>query len=339
MNYVSCKYIPRDIWYIIGKFLSYDAFRELGMIRGSYFLQNNLSYKEYYEEEILGRISTKHMNYIDAIDTVLRGYQYNRSVFDKLFFVCRDDYMALLRKMTITPDMLVYIRHVVKYVAIHGDMEMLEYLLKLDPNCYKDDRYVILKMAVLNKQWHVLRYLIEMDSECIKAGEVPYDALRVAAELGYMEIVKYYAERDLLGLKFALIKAAEKGHIEIVKYLMNIDSNFLRDGNYAAMINAACYGQLPIVKYLVEIDPRGISTDDYRGLRHAASSGHLDIVKYLVEKDIGGIYADYQGALRWAVLNDKDDVVEYLIQKGCDPQTIVAKKKARYARYFPITDR
>ncbi len=111
-----------------------------------------------------------------------------------------------------------------------------------------------------------------------------YTAMSLAAQNGYLEIVKYLVSKGAkLADKFAknrdILLAIENGYLEIVKYLVE---NFNFGELNGFLIVAAQNGYLEIVKYLVSkgVDYQDVFDENW-AMYYATKNGHLDVVKYL----------------------------------------------------------
>ena len=161
---------------------------------------------------------------------------------------------------------------------------------------------------------------IEEVKNIILSGKtLPSMALRLAAENGYMDMVKYLVEKggDKIGESYskALCGASGKGHIEIVAFLSEvIKKNGITGSGERAMVNAASNGHLNVLKYLVE-HANNIYDCHRSVIVSAAGKGHLDIIEYLLS------VADQQrhvldDALCIAGANGHLAVVKYLSDHG-----------------------
>ncbi len=141
--------------------------------------------------------------------------------------------------------------------------------------------------------------------------------LRIAAEKGYLDLVKYlYSSRvQESAADTALLSAIQHGHIDVVSYFESKGIN-LRGYENDALKMAAQDGHLNTVEYAVS-QGADIHTGNDHALRYAAMNGYLDIVEYLVENG-ADIHAVNDDALRDAAANGYLDVVKYLVENGSD---------------------
>ena len=137
-------------------------------------------------------------------------------------------------------------------------------------------------------------------------------ALRLASEYGYLDIVKYlisaganiHADDD-----YALRWASSNDHLDIVKYLISAGAN-IHGWDDGALRGASYHGHLDIVKYLISAGANIHAQDDV-ALRWASSYGHTEIVKYLISAG-ANIHAQSDDALRLASKYGHTEVVKYL---------------------------
>ena len=76
-------------------------------------------------------------------------------------------------------------------------------------------------------------------------------SIRIAVEIGHLEIVKYLVEqaKDTSYTNYTLNLAAAHGHLEIVKYLIDKKAD-IHIGNDSSLRWAAIYGHLEVINYL-----------------------------------------------------------------------------------------
>ena len=107
-------------------------------------------------------------------------------------------------------------------------------------------------------------------------------ALLLAANEGYLDIVKYLVENGANISEFkelALTEAINNNHLDIVKYLITLgdSSQEILDNALYAAINA---NNLPIVKYLIQQGADIYNNNDF--IMSAADKNHDEIVEYLI---------------------------------------------------------
>ena len=158
----------------------------------------------------------------------------------------------------------------------------------------------------------LVKYVIE--KRVIKDAKV--SGLKLAAEQGHLEIVKWLVKYGVTPLDDALIGAANKGHIEIVKYLLKRGANVHAKSDQA-LGDASRTGNLEMVKLLVESGANIHAVQDY-ALRIAAGKGHLDVVKYFVEHGADVNAMDGEPLIQ-AAYNRKLAVLKYLVRQGANP--------------------
>ncbi|QTG98974.1 ankyrin repeat domain-containing protein [Wolbachia pipientis] len=157
-------------------------------------------------------------------------------------------------------------------------------------------------------------------------------ALGIAAQNGYLEIVKILKEKgaDINAVDYnkdtPLHLAAQNGYLEIVKILKEkgADINAVDYNKDTPLHLAAQNGYLEIVKILKEkgADINAVDYNKDTPLHLAAQNGYLEIVKILKEKgaDINAVDYNKDTPLHLAARGGFFDVVMYLIEKqaSCD---------------------
>ena len=109
------------------------------------------------------------------------------------------------------------------------------------------------------------------------------DALDIASESGFLNIVKYLVKEGTKNLNLSLALASSEGHLDIVKFLLKegADVDYWND---VPLRHASKNGHLDIVKYLVK-NGADIHAADNEGLdaplRLATQHGHLEVANYL----------------------------------------------------------
>ena len=134
------------------------------------------------------------------------------------------------------------------------------------------------------------------------------NTMRIAAEQGNLEMVKYCVAKKCPINGWACAEAAGNGHLEVLKYLRE-EVKAPWDSRTADW--AASNGHLHILEYLVErkFDKYGVCACEY-----AAMNGHLDCLKYLHET----AKAPWnEGALEGAHENNHPECVQYLLDNNC----------------------
>ena len=187
---------------------------------------------------------------------------------------------------------------------------------------------------------------IESIKSLIQSGDIINNtALRVAAENGKTEVIKYLIEYTQAGhngsastsrretsstpieksawgsaesrYHTALCAAAGGGHLDIVELLTDIiGKDIIRGIGDRGAVKAACKGHLHIVKYLVENVHNMFA--DHRGIIwSAAANGHLHILKYIAS--IGHLVRHISDdAICVAGANGHLSVVMYLVEHGAN---------------------
>lgn len=177
----------------------------------------------------------------------------------------------------------------------------------------------LLLMAAQLGYLPIVKYLVEELNTSVHSSDGIYTVLYYASASGHLSIVKYLVEHGADVNYFAGIPiqgASHNGHLSIVQYLMEHGANMYL--NHALKI-AASTGRLDIVKYFVEQGVDLLMYDNV-ALRSAAKSGYLDVVKYLIDHgaDIHSGGVSPGESLRLAMQNKHYSVVKYLIEHGAD---------------------
>jgi ankyrin repeat protein len=143
-------------------------------------------------------------------------------------------------------------------------------------------------------------------------------ALRFAAEKGYLEIVKFLVDNGAninTSDNLPLVAAAQFGHLEVVKFLIaNRPAAHAKDSN--AVMASALKGHLEVVKFLVEKE-FDIHAGKEQALRLSVKSGHLEIAKFLITKG-ADITIDNYAPLKFIIQEERVEIVKFLIERGFD---------------------
>jgi ankyrin repeat protein len=180
-----------------------------------------------------------------------------------------------------------------------------------------------------------------------KSGE---EALLIAAERGYLDILEYLVSKDvniytndgevltnaifknqLEIVKYLIltdenthrksmvnfqndlpiIKAVKAGNLEMIEYLISKGAN-LRTTNDHAIIVASMHNNLDVFRYLVKkgLNPR---VNDDRPLKVASKYGCLDIVDYLLDLNANIRVINVGGLLRSAIIQEHYKLIELLL--------------------------
>ena len=150
-----------------------------------------------------------------------------------------------------------------------------------------------------------------------------YILLKLGAEKGYFEIVKYLIETHCdphVNSEEPLQWAVINGHFEIVKYLIEVCNCDTHVNEELPLQWAAEYGHLEVVKYLIEKHNCDPHVNSEYALRWAAKNGHLKVLKYLIEECKCDPHVKSEEALRCAAYYEHFEVLRYLIETHhCDP--------------------
>ncbi|KAH7460631.1 Kinase D-interacting substrate of 220 kDa [Phytophthora ramorum] len=161
------------------------------------------------------------------------------------------------------------------------------------------------------------------------------DALWVAAEKGYLAMVRYLVgecranvnEKDRIKGRTVLMWSARAGKLEVVRYLVDecgAKVNVKDEFGWTPLMWAAEHGEIEVVRYLAGECGADINVQEAGGhssLMWAARYGYIEVVRYLVEQKCHASTKDRGGrtALMFAIETNKVEVVRYLVeQSGVD---------------------
>ena len=132
--------------------------------------------------------------------------------------------------------------------------------------------------------------------------------MRIAAEQGNLEMLKYCVANECFMDEFSCAYAAENGHLECLKYL---HQEAKAPWDHLTATRAASNGHLHILEYLVE---RKYKKYYKEACACAAVCGHLDCLKFLheVAKAPWG-----KRTLRDAHVYNQPECVKYLLDNNC----------------------
>ena len=132
--------------------------------------------------------------------------------------------------------------------------------------------------------------------------------MRIAAEQGNLEMVKYCVANECPITGWACAEAAGNGHLEVLKYLRE---EAKAPWNFWTAAWAARSGHLHVLEYLVE---RKFEHFDRWAYRCAAKPGQLDCLKYLRETAKAPWDSE---AVRIAHENKQTECLQYLLDNNC----------------------
>ena len=132
--------------------------------------------------------------------------------------------------------------------------------------------------------------------------------MRIAAEQGNLEMVKYCVANECPITGWACAEAAGNGHLEVLKYL---HEEAKAPWNFWTAAWAARSGHLHVLEYLVE---RKFEHFDHWAYRCAAKPGQLDCLKYLRETAKAPWDSE---AVRIAHENKQTECLQYLLDNNC----------------------
>ncbi|TNJ30039.1 Kinase, NEK [Giardia muris] len=141
-------------------------------------------------------------------------------------------------------------------------------------------------------------------------------ALILAARAGRVDVVQVLTELEgnMTDSKgwFAMAVAAQKGHTDVVKILLEKERNMRFRDGATAMPIAAQYGQTEIVRMMIPFYNRMQRSDGETALIRAATYGKAECVKLLAPIEYGLTKTDGRTALMIAAARGYQDCVEIL---------------------------
>ena len=166
----------------------------------------------------------------------------------------------------------------------------------------------------------------------ISFGTNKEEALLVAAEGGYKDIVNLLIDMGVKVNSIAIERAASKGHIDLIKLLMN---RGVRPNSFA-LKNAVINGYLDIVKLLIDegVDPNFRDIGSESALDYAVSCNQIDVVDLLLSQVYNQLYSGcidgmFQSNLERAADHGNFEIVRLLLDHGADPNLT-------YALFFSV---
>ena len=159
----------------------------------------------------------------------------------------------------------------------HGHLEVVKHLVEqgADIDKYKE---LLFFEAAEHGQLNMVKYMM---------GYGCYDchvALHIAAENGWLEVVKFFAEQGVdihAEDEIVLRSAVEHDYaLDVVKYLVEQGAD-IHSNNEAPLCKAVAEGALNVVKYLVEQGADIHARNDYP-LRVAKAENYQSMVEYLM---------------------------------------------------------
>jgi len=167
---------------------------------------------------------------------------------------------------------------------------------------WSSERWFCSRVALTNKL-ELLKWIRE-EKKC-KWDEA---TIKLAAEQGNMEMVKYCVANECPVDEYACAWAADKGHLECLKYLHEVAK---APWDWLTAVWAAANGHLHILEYLIKREYKEFN--EY-ACRNAAASGHLDCLKYLHE--VAKAPWSYR-AVEAAYENNHRECLQYLLDNDC----------------------
>jgi len=281
-------------------------------------------------------VSAVILNDIEKVKNIIKnGLEINKIINNhRLITLCAEKGYFLLLKYLIDSgaDYQHDFYSLLKISTINGHIEIVIYLLKLKVNkeyldivlsyswannrinifeylLYKYFQKSVIHYAYKNDYFGVIDYLI---------NEEPEEAFCTCAELGYIEIMKYFIKNGInvncKGGK-ALINACYYNNFDIVKFLIENNAD-IRLQNSKALLAATHSGNSDIAKYLVD-QGGDVNTEDGEALYNIVSNGDLDLLDYFVQKG-ANLHLPNLHILPSAAKYGHTNIIEYLMKNGCD---------------------
>ena len=170
------------------------------------------------------------------------------------------------------------------------------------------------KYAVMNQPWFCWQVAETNKLELLKWAreekKCDWDArtIKLAADIGIMEMLKYCVANECPVDEYACAWAASNGHLECLKYLHKVAK---APWDWSTAAEAARNGHLHILEYLVE---QSYDKYDNNAFECAVLKGHLDCLKFLHEV----AKAPWDGAaVRSAHRYNHPDCLQYLLDNDC----------------------
>jgi ankyrin repeat protein len=194
---------------------------------------------------------------------------------------------------------------------LKNDLKRVEWFLKAgaEPNF---DNFKCLENAAYNCRFDICKLLIEHGANPHAANE---NTLRMAAEDGVLEMVKYLVEEHNCDIhaedEYAIGLAASNGFLDVVMYLIEKGADVNADGAYP-LLEAAENGHYEIVYYLLE---NGIDFEMHGvdALERAIGGGDEEIVELLIARGVNVHDTEYENIINQDVYDFPK--VKYVLQK------------------------
>ncbi len=207
--------------------------------------------------------------------------------------------------------------------ALNGHLAMVKYLLSQGAHLQDEDSFDLnfLNTLALKDHFVLVDYLS-------KEKNIPLPTLEIAAEKGYLGLVRYLIEMQSQhqgehpgGIWIPLHSAAVNGHLAIVEYLLSITSDLSLENkfDFDFLDSLALKSHFPLIKYLNQEKKIPLPT-----LKIAAEKGYLGLVHYLIETQ--NQYRDALDHNVWsplhrAAINGHLAIVKYLLSQEAHLQT------------------
>lgn len=168
-----------------------------------------------------------------------------------------------------------------KFAMINGHLNIIKCARKNGLKITEDFSYY----SARNGHLHILKYFVEQKFFLKSKFNLSLDTIKIAAEFGHFEYVKYARQNCWPWHSDVMKYAVIKGNLDMVEYIMmNEDAIYVNEMDMI-VIYLAMYGHLHILKVFVEdCEELEHSCDKYWWFRNtvktASEYGHLDLVKY-----------------------------------------------------------
>ncbi|EFA82163.1 hypothetical protein PPL_04583 [Heterostelium album PN500] len=193
--------------------------------------------------------------------------------------------------------------------AKNGHLNVIEYLVKSGKDKCTS---LALTDAAHNGHFETVKFLHEQ-LHCTTNIKKAFEA---AASAGHLKIIVYFTVEKKLHTdwQFVIRVAVKAGYVDVVEYISN---NNLIEFSQCMHDKAAKHGQLPMVKWLHH--HKGSIGFSKKAINLAAANRHYDIVRFLCENRTEGFSAE---AICYVCGQGSIEMLEYLMPRLEDPKEL-----------------
>ena len=201
--------------------------------------------------------------------------------FYKIIQLFNPDFRKLTKELLDYPDHIVSIVNQIyhSYLPHKEKFEKIDQAIKTSIALNKAD---ILTEAIQQNEPVLVKHLLHSQAFILDQSTKRF-ALRLACELGLLEIVHYLFEEKTIELNLttsgALEAACRRNHLKIVRYLLNHHQFDLKTINQAVKLSSSL-GRFEIIKELF----KNLLIDVPLALAEACAQGHIEIIQLLLQK-------------------------------------------------------